>query len=88
MRFGLEINEELEELKSRISSFSEKQDRENEKAMNIILFWLAILTLFSAFSDGLQLFIADISNCIRIILLCTLSIMIIICIWYKFRRRI
>lgn len=87
IRYGLEIDEELEELKSKISNFSEKLDRENEKAMNVILFWLAILTLFSAFSDGLQLFTAVIPYYTKMILLCALVLIITTCIWYKFRRR-
>lgn len=87
MRYGLEIDEELAELKSKISSFSEKQDRENEKATNVILFWLAILTLFSAFSDALQLFTANISICLKAILTCTLLIIIMICIVYKFLHK-
>lgn len=88
MRYGLEIDEELAELKSKISSFSEKQDRENEKATNVILFWLAILTLFSAFSDALQLFTANISICLKAILTCALLIIIMICIGYKFIHKV
>lgn len=56
MRYGLQIDDELQVLEDKICKFSDKQDRLNEKNTNNILFFLAILALFSAFTDAFQLF--------------------------------
>ena len=56
IRLGLEINDEIEELNNKIHTFSEKKDRLNERSMNRFLMWLAILAVFSALNDALQLF--------------------------------
>ncbi len=61
MRHGLEIDRELKEIDSRISHMAEKMEKKREKRINIVLFILTAMSIFSAFNDGYNLF--DISNC-------------------------
>lgn len=56
MRVGMEINDELCQLKEKIHSYSEKKERENEKLINTILFVMTFFTLTSAINDGVDLF--------------------------------
>lgn len=59
MRVGMEINDELNQLKEKISTYSEKCERENEKTINRILFFLTFFTITSAINDGVELFACD-----------------------------
>ena len=56
MRVGMEINDELCQLKEKIHGYSEKKERENEKLINMILFVMTFLTMTSAINDGVELF--------------------------------
>lgn len=56
IRRGLEIDDELKVLNEKIQFFSEKLDRINEKKINHLLIWLAMIALFSAVNDALELF--------------------------------
>ncbi len=56
IRHGLEIDDELQVLNDKIKFFSEKLDRINEKKINHLLFWLAVVAVFSAVNDALELF--------------------------------
>lgn len=56
IRKGLEIDEELQVLNEKIHFFGEKLDRINEKRINHILLWLAVIAVFSAVNDALELF--------------------------------
>ena len=51
LRIGMEINDELIQLKEKIQQYSEKHERENEKKINNILTWLTIFTLVSIAND-------------------------------------
>jgi hypothetical protein len=55
IRYGLEIDSEIEVLNNKINLFGEKKDRLNERSMNRFLMWLAVLAVFSAINDALQL---------------------------------
>lgn len=56
IRKGLEIDDELRVLNEKIQFFGEKLDRINEKRINSILLWLAVIAVFSAVNDALELF--------------------------------
>lgn len=99
MRYGLQIDDELQVLEDKICKFSEKQDRINEKNTNNVLFFLAILALFSAFTDAFQLFkdieifrLFNINPIGKDLLMIkhgyfiVLLLLIIICLFYKVKK--
>ena len=51
LRIGMEINDELIQLKEKIQQYSEKHERENEKRINIVLSTLTVLSIFSLAND-------------------------------------
>lgn len=96
MRYGLQIDEELQIMEDKICKFSEKQYRKSERNTNNVLFLLAILALFSAFTDAFQLFKdievfklfhinPDNSDLLLIkhVYFISLIILIVICVLYK-----
>lgn len=54
LRVGFEINDELTQLKEKISQYSNKEERKNEKRVNLILTILTALTVVSLVNDALQ----------------------------------
>lgn len=55
IRHGLEIDAELQVLNEKIRFFSEKLERVNEKKINHLLIWLAVIAIFSAVNDAMEL---------------------------------
>lgn len=55
LRIGFEINAELMQLKDKISQYSNKEERKDEKRVNLILTILTALTVVSLINDTLQL---------------------------------
>ena len=99
MRYGLQIDDELKVLEDKICKFSEKQDRINEKNTNNVLFFLAILALFSAFTDAFQLFkdieifrLFDINPMgeelllIKHVYFIVLLLLIVVCVFFKIKK--
>lgn len=88
IRVGMEINDELSQLKDKISSYSDKCERENEQTINRILFVMTIFTLTSAINDGVDLWSIQsdgVYRWIKIVLFITSAIAAIY-IWIKFFR--
>ena len=101
IRYGLQIDDELQVLEDKICKFSDKQDRKNENNTNNILFFLAILALFSAFTDAFQLFkdieVFKLFNInlegnelllVKHIYFIILLLLIVLCVLYKVKNRI
>ena len=99
IRYGLQIDDELQVLEDKICKFSEKQDRINEKNTNNVLFFLAILALFSAFTDAFQLFkdieifrLFDINPMgeelllIKHVYFIVLLLLIVVCVFFKVKK--
>lgn len=101
MRYALEIDDELALINTKITHYREKQDNQSDRRRNIVLFFVALLAVTSAFADGVTLFtqlgfIADnpskvVLHSIRITCLTIFSLIVIvgviICFKYKKHKK-
>lgn len=55
LRFGMEINDELQQLKDKINLFNEKIERDSDKWLNIIVLFLTLISVISGINDFFEL---------------------------------